>query len=106
MKKVLVLSPHPDDESLGCGGTIRKHVVEGDRVHVIFITSGERGGHGRSKEETKMVREQEARDAAKVLGIAKVDFWRVPNGAFRVNEALIKKLQTEFKQWKPDVIYV
>lgn len=40
MKKILVVSVHPDDETLGCGGTILKHIAEGDQVACLFITSG------------------------------------------------------------------
>lgn len=37
--KILVIAPHPDDEVLGCGGTIAKHVSNGDEVHLCVVTS-------------------------------------------------------------------
>jgi LmbE family N-acetylglucosaminyl deacetylase len=40
MKKVLVIAVHPDDETLGCGGTLLKHKKEGDTVGCMFVTSG------------------------------------------------------------------
>jgi len=106
LARVLVISPHPDDESIGCGGTLRKHVVDGDEVHVIFVTSGERGGHGRPSEETARIREQEARDAATVLGLTQVEFWRERNGAFRVTGTLVERLHTKLARLKPAVVYV
>lgn len=39
MKNVLIISPHPDDETLGCGGTLLKHKVIGDVLHWIIITN-------------------------------------------------------------------
>ena len=106
MKHILVVSPHPDDESLGCGGTLRKHVVEGDEVRIIFLTSGEQGGHGRSSEETLEIREREAKAAAAILGVAHLDFWRVPDAAFRITPKLVKKFQDVLKEWRPDAVYV
>lgn len=45
MNKVLVVAPHPDDETLGCGGTLLRHISEGDEVHWLIMTtiSEERG---------------------------------------------------------------
>jgi LmbE family N-acetylglucosaminyl deacetylase len=39
MSKVIIITPHPDDETLGCGGTILKHKEDGDSVHWIIVTS-------------------------------------------------------------------
>lgn len=40
--KVCVIAVHPDDETLGCGGTILKHLKDGDEVHCIFVTDGDK----------------------------------------------------------------
>ena len=39
MKSVLVIAPHPDDETLGCGGTILRHIADGDEVHWLIATT-------------------------------------------------------------------
>jgi LmbE family N-acetylglucosaminyl deacetylase len=106
MARVLVISPHPDDESIGCGGTLCQHVKGGDRVAVIFLTSGEAGGHGRTREQTRKVREAEARSAAKLLKLGPIGFWRQPDGALRVTDELIKRLRTAIARLKPDIIYL
>jgi LmbE family N-acetylglucosaminyl deacetylase len=76
---VLVIAPHPDDESIGCGGTICLHTARGDRVAVVFLTSGELGLRGLPKEEAWRVREREAEKAADILGIDSVTFLRRPD---------------------------
>ena len=104
--KVLVVSPHPDDESIGCGGTLRKHVVEGDHVRVLFLTSGEQGGHDLDPEETRLIREREAQQAAKVLGITDIEFWRQRDGALRASRVLTERFVEYMQSYEPDVIYV
>jgi N-acetylglucosamine malate deacetylase 1 len=106
MGRILVISPHPDDESIGCGGTLRAHVVAGDRVHVSFLTSGERGGHGSSPEHTGRLREAEAAAAAAILEIDQVEFWREPDGALRASDAVVARLRLRIRELKPEVIYV
>lgn len=106
MKRILVLSPHPDDESIGCGGTISRHVAEGDQVHVLFLTCGEKGGHGRSESVTAELREKEARAAAKILGIERTEFLRLPDGALRADATLVGSLSEKIRKWKPQRIYL
>lgn len=106
MNRILVLSPHPDDECLGCGGTLRKHVVEGDLVCVIFLTSGEHGGHGTSLEKTKHIRETEAKEAARIIGYNDFEFWREPNGKLHVSQRLVLRLQSKLRELNPDLVYV
>lgn len=106
MANILVVSPHPDDESIGCGGTLLKHAQKGDAVHVVVLTSGEAGGHGRSPEETIRLREQEARDAAKILHLASLEFWRLPDGRLTVTAAARQQLRRAIRALRPSVVYV
>ncbi len=105
MSRVLVLSPHPDDESIGCGGTICKHVAAGDEVRIVFLTSGEKGGHGTSAVETRRIRESEAASAARVLGVPRIEFWRAPDGRLRASQPLLQRLIEFLQNWRPDVVY-
>ena len=69
---LLVLAPHPDDESLGCGGLIAEHHARGHDVHVLVLTDGT-GSHPHSREypPTRLaaLRMGEARDAIRALGL-------------------------------------
>ncbi|MCU1427911.1 MAG: uncharacterized protein JWL83_1911 [Actinomycetia bacterium] len=73
---VLVVAPHPDDESIGCGGTLRLHADRGDRVEVVFLTSGELGLPKLEPDAARKVREAEAEEAAILLGVTRLTFLR------------------------------
>ena len=103
---ILIISPHPDDEAIGCGGTICKHIAEGDTVEVIFLTSGEKGGHGKAEDETIIIREKEAQHAADILKLSSISFWREPDGNFEATSKNIKRLQAKLATFKPAIIYV
>jgi LmbE family N-acetylglucosaminyl deacetylase len=74
---VLVVAPHPDDESIGCGGTICLHRQRGDSVHVVFLTSGELGLKDLPRDQAWQVRQAEAENAAGVLGVSSLTFLRL-----------------------------
>lgn len=75
---VLAIAPHPDDETIGCGGTLRLHVERGDRVVAVFLTSGELGLN-LPRDEVHAIREVEAAEASAILGLAAIEFLRLPD---------------------------
>jgi LmbE family N-acetylglucosaminyl deacetylase len=113
---VLVIAPHPDDESIGCGGALCKHATQGDRVVVVYLTSGELGLKHLPREKAWQIREREARQAVKVLGLAEVIFlrgtdWFVGNEVRKLAGALSAILKREPpvlvylphpQEWHPD----
>jgi len=103
VKTILVLSPHPDDEAIGCGGTIRKHVTEGDAVHVTFLTSGEAGG---DQPGLGPLREAEAAAAGEILGVKEIEFWREPDGRLDARPELVERLVRRIQDLSADTIYV
>lgn len=79
---VLVLAPHPDDESFGCGGSIILHCIHDDPVKIVFLTDGAQGDISQHHEREQYIalREAEAREACRLLGTQDVEFWRIPVG--------------------------
>jgi len=75
LKNIVIFAPHPDDEVLGCGGTIRKKLDEGITVFIIFITDGRYGLSEIGIDENpdpfklKIIRKEESLKAAKTLGL-------------------------------------
>ena len=76
---ILVIAPHPDDETIGCGATLCQHARQGDRLTVVFLTSGELGLKQLSREKAWAIREEEARLAASILGLGALHFLRLPD---------------------------
>jgi LmbE family N-acetylglucosaminyl deacetylase len=105
-ERVLVVSPHPDDETLGCGGALRLHAKAGDEIGLIFLTSGEAGGHDVAASQTARIREREARAVADDLGASEVQFWRLPDGRLTAHKALVIRLTQEVRRYNPDTLYV
>lgn len=104
--KVLVVAPHPDDESIGCGGSLCLHAARGDTITVVFLTSGELGLEDLPPEEARRVREAEAAAAAEILGVAELRFLRQPDW-FLVDaiDAVASLLAREVELAAPSLIY-
>jgi len=104
---VLVIAPHPDDESIGCGGAICLHADRGDRVTTVFLTSGESGLRELTKGAAWRVREREAERAAEILGVVSVEFLRRPDHYLEkdISDAA-RALKPILQREKPEVLYL
>jgi LmbE family N-acetylglucosaminyl deacetylase len=104
---VLVIAPHPDDESIGCGGALCLHAQRKDRIIAAYLTSGELGLKHLPREKAWRTREREAKRAARILGVANQFFLRLPDWFVGDDVArAAKKLAPILKRIKPDLIYL
>lgn len=103
--RVLVIAPHPDDEALGCGGTIAKYKKGSNEVYLCIVTKAYTPGW--SKEFIKN-RPREIEEANKILGIKKTYFLGLPTGKLdtvpqkELNEAVSKVVA----EVSPNVLYI
>ncbi|MEI6498763.1 MAG: PIG-L family deacetylase [bacterium] len=106
---ILVLSPHPDDDAIGCGATLRLHAENNSNIKIVYLTDGSNGAEQELKkdERKKLIekREQEAKDAAELLGVSSLTFWRYEDGQINNNKVTQKLLTTLISSFKPDIIY-
>lgn len=85
-KRILVVAPHPDDESLGCGGLVASLAPLGRRFHAVFVTDGgasHRNSPSWPRERLAAQREREAAEALRRLGLGDESrtFLRLPDAA-------------------------
>ena len=113
--KLLAVLAHPDDESLGFGGTLAKYAAEGVDVFLLTATRGERGryrGHRVGDGEhpgaaaLAAIREGELRDAAAVLGVRDVSLLDYPDGCLdrAVPREVVSRIAEHITRVRPDVI--
>jgi LmbE family N-acetylglucosaminyl deacetylase len=109
--RLLAVLAHPDDESLGFGGTLAKYAAEGIETFVVTATRGEAGrfgsiGKGHDPEEVGRVREAELRGAAEVLGVREVTVLGFPDSAVdQVPYATaIGAMVAQIRRIRPDVV--
>lgn len=100
--KVLVIAPHPDDETIGAGGTIARHVAQGDEIYLCLITLGYT-----PTEEAQVIARRQIDAARRVLGIQEVfSYGFPPLGLNTVPHIdLCTALQKVVDQVRPEIVY-
>lgn len=105
-KTVLVVAAHADDEALGCGGALAKHVAAGDKVHVVFVADGVTSRSGAGDED--LVRRQRATESARnILGISTMAFLDLPDNRLDSLPLLdiVQPLEAIIGKLAPEIIY-
>ncbi len=106
MEKLLVFAPHPDDDIIGCGGTIARHMAQGDQATIVYLTSGENGSLVHPPAQLAVLREEEATRAATRLGANEVIFLRQPDGYIAWSKALLDALVTVIRSQQPSLVFL
>lgn len=106
MKRIMVFAPHPDDDILGCGGSIAKHARQGHEIITVYMTSGESGSLTYSHDELAALRENEARQASLLLKVNETIFLRNPDGYLEYNRDNLVKIVSLLRANKPDIVYL
>lgn len=105
-RNILVIAPHADDETLGCGGTICRHIENGDRVSWIIVTNlKEEYGYtsnqvNKRNKEIEVVSKLYGFDQVKILGLPPAKLDTIPMGN------LVQSMGMLIKKLSPEIIYL
>lgn len=108
---ILTIAAHPDDEILGCGGTMARHIQEGDEVHILILAEGitsrdqKRDAGSRAEELSQL--KKTCKQAANQLGVDKVYLESLPDNRMDCLDILdiIKVVERYIEKIKPGVVY-
>jgi len=106
---VLVVAAHPDDEVLGCGGTIARLVNKGNKVHVLLLADGESSRNENENavsQQTLEARNSAAEEACKILGCSTLDSFALPDNRMDSVELLdvVKIIESAIDRYKPETV--
>ncbi|WUH99564.1 PIG-L family deacetylase [Spirillospora sp. NBC_00431] len=104
--RVMMFAPHPDDEVIGCGGSLINWHRAGAEVSTVFLTSGDAGVAATPRAAAGPLREDEARAAGRVLGTGDPEFLRQPDGCLAETPALMTRLIELIRSRRPHLVYL
>lgn len=105
---ILILSPHPDDDVFGCGGTIIKHIKNGDKVNILYFCDGSHGTKDGKRDSSLIkIRKSETKKTAEILGIDNNNLYFLDNedGKLFDDKKTIDKFSGLVQKLKPQIIY-
>ena len=106
MRKILVIAPHPDDETIGCGGTLLRHKDHGDEISCTIMTKLKTNSQW--TKELVIAKEREIEKVKNIYQFKSFDILDFPPSELDkipIN-LLISKISNLFNKIKPEVIYI
>lgn len=106
VRKILVISAHPDDPELSCGGSVAKWTTEGKEVAYVICTDGNKGSKDLEMNPYQLaaLREQEQAAAAHILDVQRVIFLRHTDGELETYSLLKAELALLIRHIKPELV--
>jgi bacillithiol biosynthesis deacetylase BshB1 len=96
---ILAFGAHPDDVELGCGATVAKEVANGKKVGIVDLTRGELGTRGSAD-----LRDIEAANAAKILGVAVRENLAFADGFFKNDKTHQLEIIKMIRKYQPEIV--
>ena len=106
MMRVLVVSPHPDDETLGCGGTLLRHQTEGDEINWLIVTSMQHAyGYSKDKIAARNSEIEKVKERYSVFGFYCM---KIPTTQLDTTpmKDLVEQINKAFHDIKPEILYL
>ena len=105
-KVVLGIAAHPDDLDFGAAGTMATFALEGAQIYYFILTDGGKGSEDRTmtSQKLKQIRQQEQREAGKIIGLSDVFFGNYHDGELENSLAVKKDVVRIVRKVKPDVV--
>lgn len=112
-KRILVISPHSDDEAIGAGGLLWAH-RDAAEIHIVLVTDGAGFGHvpqtgqtvEQATEELINLRKHELQKTAAALNAKSIVYLDLPDGRVEIDESSVAKLRTVFDTVMPDIVII
>ena len=107
-RRVMVVVAHPDDAEFGCGGSVVKWVREGNEVTYVILTNGDKGSSDRAMKAERLakIREEEQLNAARTLGVERVQFLGYPDGELENTREVRRAVTAEIRRWRPERLVI
>ena len=103
-ERALCVVAHPDDLEFGAASAVARWTGQGKTIVYCMVTSGEAGIDGMDPDECRVIREEEQRRSAQIVGVSEVEFLGQPDGVLEYGVPMRRLLAAEVRRHRPDIV--